>query len=753
MPGLETKLEERGQAEPATPINVDQTADASQSGSSPIDIQITRDPNLFQMLLDTVLDDYERAKSDKEKVDYGTTSKGEKLNFKEWYKRIIDMYNGNRIPKDVPWKFCSNRSIRIATSVVDLIHARLFPSVWNEDLTRWRAMASVYVPKTERISKFMDWWVRVWSPMRPFFDFWTKHTASIGDSLTETYWDVEVNHTTEELDVLGPDGQPVGAGKTKVPKQIKVEKTKSRVIPKDSVFFLKHSRDIQKDPVIIREEVPFRILEELELSGAIINLDELRTKIIVPGIPENADPSERERLRRIKIRNIPVEVVREYMHYDVDGVGTPESVRVWVSPEHRVYLGGIRMRDVTKSGKRPLDLTKYDNYLQRPDDLEGEGVLTKVRELAEEVDAIFNQMTDANTLGVLRPFFYDPSGDVDAPAIKLGPNKGMPVTDPNRNVYFPPLDIPTERLINAIRLTLEFIERLTAASEYVMGRESGTVGGSGTATRTQAIVQSAEIRFSLPSERLRFGASRIVQQHLDIIQLNIPIGMEEKVLGEKGEKIFSDGELSAQGINGEFTAFQLADPSMGSKETERQLMGMMYSILMQNVLVGTDPVKIYTVTADFLKAYGRDPERYLGPAPMTDDVTDPEDENTLMLNGDFSRVIPQMAENHLFHIHKHLEFAKSPHFLELQQTAPELTNQIMEYNKLHVEQHFAMLQQMMALMAKVGGGSVSAGLPDKGGQGASEKPGQQPSVENVSGPMGEALDKKREGEVGKPSHP
>ena len=59
-------------------------------------------------------------------------------------------------------------------------------------------------------------------------------------------------------------------------------------------------------------------------------------------------------------------------------------------------------------------------------------------------------------------------------------------------MYFPNFDIPTERLINAIRLVLEFIERLTAASSYVMGKESEIVGGSGTATRTNAILQNAE---------------------------------------------------------------------------------------------------------------------------------------------------------------------------------------------------------------------------------------------------------------------
>jgi len=279
------------------------------------------------------------------------------------------------------------------------------------------------------------------------------------------------------------------------------------------------------------------------------------------------DEVEKERLRHIKIRNHPVEVLVWYGHYDVDGIGANESLKIMVAEEYKIYLGGVRMRDITKSGRRPLDFTKYDSYLNRPEDLDGEGILQKVKELAEEVDAIFNQMTDANTLSVLKPFFYDPSGDLDAAAINMGPNKGIPVTGPQRNVYIPPFETRTENLINAIRLVMEFVERLTAASEYVMGRESSIVGGSGTATRTQAIVQSAEIRFTLPSERLRLGASRILNTHLDLVQLNIPQGFEEKVVGESDEPIFHAGELTDEGISGEFQAYLLPDPSMGSKQT------------------------------------------------------------------------------------------------------------------------------------------------------------------------------------------
>ena len=765
MPALEVKEEMRGeQGQP----------DQSQTPSSPMDmfkspqvspIQIQADEDMQRTLVEIVMDDFSKASSDRNKRDYGITSKGEKLDFDEWFKRIKDMYNGDRIPKTIPWRFCSNRSLRIATSVLDLLHARLFPGVWNEDLTRWRPGNFVDAPKAERISKFMDWWIRVHNSLRPFYDLWVKYTTGFGDSLTESYWDVEevTTNQTTNVPITDEQGQPLTNqdGSPAIQQQVKlnrIEKTKSRIITKDNVYLMENAKDIQRDPVIIKETILYKDLEDLEKSGICINVtDQLEKFIIVPEPTGNLTPEQKERLRKIKLRNMPVDVIREYLHYDVDGTGVNESVRIMVADIHRVYLGGVRMRDITKSGRRPLDFTKYDNYLSRPEDLDGEGVLHKVRELAEEVDACFNQLTDAHTLAVLRPFFYDPSGDVDAPALNLGPNKGIPVTDPQKNIYFPDFAIPTERLINAIRLIMEFVERLTAASEYIMGRESETVGGSGTATRTQAIVQSAEVRFTLPSERLRAGAARILTQHLDLIQLNIPQGMEQKVLGEKGDRIFQAGELSDEGISGEFEAFLLPDPSMGSKSSERNLMSMIYSVLMQNPIVASDPTKIYAVCADTLKAYGRDESqiiKWLGPAPMSDDVTDPSDENTLMLQGDFRRVVPQITENHIDHIMKHQELMQSPNFQALAAHAPELINQIVQFDMQHIQQHIQMMQMMQQMMAaaqkqqKKGMGGESGAFG--GNPNASQEAGPQQGVGNMQGPMGEALNTQREGKVGQP---
>jgi hypothetical protein len=331
--------------------------------------------------------------------------------------------------------------------------------------------------------------------------------------------------------------------------------------------------------------------------------------------------------------------------------------------------------------------------------------------------------------------------------MKLAPNVMHPVTDPARNVYFPEFQINTDRLINAIRMVLEFIERLTAASSYVMGRESDIVGGSGTATRTNAIVQSAEMRFTRPVERLKDGAARILTRLLDIIQLNIPPGMDQRVLGEDGKPIFQQGELSDQGVSGQYDAYLIGDATMGSKEMERQIATTLYGLVLQNPIVATDPYKLYKFTADLLKSVGKEPKEYLGPEPSLDDIDDPEDENTLMVQGDFDRVRVNMAENHIVHIQKHMELMASPSLqLLASQGLVSLVQQITQYNQMHIQEHQQMLQAILGMVNQIGGkNGISS---DKGGGPATDKSANpDQGMANGSGPFGKAVNTQKDGTV------
>ena len=720
-------------------------------------IQLQLSDEMQDNLVDIILEDYQSAIAAKEERTYGTTSRGIKLGFDEWRKELLDLYNSERLPKTIPWRFCSNRSLRLAKAIVDMLHARLFPTISNEELLKFRAENIASFPKLERIQKLEHWWEFVHSRIRQFLDDWTKIEIAFGDCIAESSWEANprAEAAPEATSVVGPDGQPLqeANGQPSVVKSSQIileEKTITKIYTRDKYFLQKGSKNIQREPVIFKEDFFYRDLEEGEMKGQFVNVSNL-LKDKLPFSKEGTTdltPEEAERIKDIKIRNQNIEVLKAYISFDANGDGFPEDIRVYVNEEHRIFLGAVKMTDITKSGRRPLDFTKIESRLEDVEENFGQGVLETVKELAEEIDSLFNQLSDANTLSIMMPGFYDPGGDLDAPALFLQPNKITPLSDPQRSIYFPTINAPIDKLIAAIRLVIEFVERLTAASSYVMGKESEIVGGSGTATRTNAIVGASNERFAIPAERLRAGAANIIRQRLDILQLNIPPGLEQRILGDDGSPIFAPNELSMEGISGEFDCYLLPDPSMGSKESEQQIAQMLYSILGQNPLVMQNMPGFYRLTADLIKSVGKNEKEYLGPAPDQDFIDDPDIENTLMIQGDFTKVVPMIQENHQVHIQKHMNLLQSP---SLAQVPPHLLGEITGFAQQHIQQHMMMMQMIMQMMHKGGQGGGGAKGPEgnkSGAKGALQGPNSQPGMEQVPGPLGQALNEKRSGEGG-----
>lgn len=698
-------------------------------------IQIKVSPQLEELLVETVIDYYKSAEEARAKRDHGTNAQGNAYNFDTKIKHLKDMYYGRRETKRIPWVNCSNRSMKIAMAIIEMLHSRIFPVVWNEDLIRWKPGDSTDKGKVDRINKLMFWWVNVKTKMREFYDKWIKSAIGFGSVVTEVSWSVKIKDTGEYIttpitdeygiQIYNKDGTPAQDKK----KKLKLEEaTKTEIIPLENVYFQEGQNCIDEEPVIIKSPWLFSQLEAMEKDGQAVNVRkplhedslflEKALEPFLESVVSNYSNDKADIIREVKLRAKPVDVLRAYLKVDIDDDGLAEDIRVLVDPISRVYLGGVKVTELSKRGARPLDVTKINDLLEAPDSLEGYGYLEMVLPLAEEIDAIFNQITDANTLSVLRPGFYDPSGNLQPQNITLAPNKMIPVPNPQQNIYFPDFQIATERLLVAMRAVLEFIERLTAASSYVMGKESEIVGGSGTATRTQAIVGAAEQRFAIPAQRMRAGAARILTLVLDQLQKNIPLGLETRVLGEDNEPIFKSNELTESGISGEYDAYLLEDLSGGSISIERQLADYVYQTLLANPIVNTDPIKIYNETAHWLKAYGEDPTEHLGPEPLGGEIHTPEEENTMMLQGDFAQVRAKLTENHIHHIYKHNELVVSPTFMTL---SPMAQQNVMAFMQAHIQEHRMMMQQMMQLSQKVGtNGKTGTG---KANQGASTTSG------------------------------
>lgn len=718
---------------------------------------------LQRVAVEIVLADFEAAKTAREARDYGYSAKGAQLRFDQWLKELKDLYFGRREPKTVPWQYCSNRSLMIAMSILEVLHARILPAVYNEELTRFRPVEAIDRDRAEHIERFMFWWIRVQVKLREFFDVWVRATIAFGSTVTYSSWDeqwIDTGGLREAQPTVNPDGTVTIVPPEKVLEHR--ERSKSEVLPLEDVYFQPGATDIQRDTVVIKRRALYRDLEDLERQGKLCNISQPTVEGLLPlqervmpsgAVVEGVTSDEQAELLNIRRRNLPIEVLHYFGTIDIDGDGLGEPVQLFVVAEHRLYIGGWKVSDTSRRGLRHLEVTKFIPRLDEPQSLYGLGVLEQVKELALEIDAIFNQMTDANTLGVLRPGFYDPSGDLEPTALNLSPNKMTPVTRPRDNLFFPDVNIPTERLVIAVRTVLEFIERLTAASSYIMGKESEIVGGSGTATRVEAIVSASNQRHAIPVQTLRMGAARIITHHLDLVQTNLTPGMEQRAFSDGGDPLFAKTPLTQESVAGEMDAYLLPDESMGSKESERQLAQLLYSILLQNPLVATNPAHLYTVTADVVKSWGKDVTAYLGPAPDQAASNRPEDEHALMLSGQVSAVRAAVGQNHLEHMLAHQQFATDP---ALQTLQPDARMQLLAFLQGHLQDHVAHMQLEIQLASRLnrkgGGGYATQSNGAPGGAASPTGPvGPEPGVGAVQSPRAQAGSLQRTGESQRPA--
>ncbi len=294
------------------------------------------------------------------------------------------------------------------------------------------------------------------------------------------------------------------------------------------------------------------------------------------------------------------------------------------------------------------------------------------------------------------------------------------------------MTVPTERLLNAIRLVLEFVERLTAASSFVMGKEGNFSGGSGTATKTAAIVSSAEVRFNLPTANIRRGLGRVITDIFDLCHLNMPGGLERRILGEDNEPVFETSDEVKAAFLQEMDATLLPNAAFGDLATERELAMMLYDkfVIGGNPFIVGNPQKLYKATARVFEAFKESPDEWLGTAPTAKATNDPGEEHTLIRQGQVIHAEPQ--ENHLEHLMVHKQLMESPEILLW-------SKEQIEVLRAHMEEH----QQMMALMLQFqqGGGNGNA-TEDQSGRAAgdSRAAGKSPGEQTNDGSAGPAQD-------------
>jgi hypothetical protein len=207
----------------------------------------------------------------------------------------------------------------------------------------------------------------------------------------------------------------------------------------------------------------------------------------------------------------------------------------------------------------------------------------------------------------------------------------------------------------------------------------------------------------------------------NLCAMNMPQGLEEKILGTQNEQVFPDDQTMKDALALEMECYLAPSADLGDSNTRRQLASLLYDKLLMgmNPLIVNDPNRIWFTTANFLMAYGEDPQEWIGKPASLKPTNDPHEEHTMMRDGRYTPVEPQ--ENHMEHIMVHTEEIQGPNVLLWPAERTKMLQQ-------HILEHQQMMQRVLMAtqnqtdVTSQQGEGGSDGEAD-GGAGAAQKGG------------------------------
>jgi hypothetical protein len=621
---------------------------------------------------------------------------------------IIDMYEGKKEPKSDPFPSCANIKTMVLAMTVELLHAKLFPTVYNDELIYWIPQEKADIDTADNVSKFMKWALR---SMRfsTLVDDMVKNLILEGTVVTKVRWEEEFRwiqrkRIKKESTIKRMKNVILNMMGVKKTKQVeendyeieydykKFENCAVEILPLEDVGFPVHSipgSDETKLRHIWHRTHPFlEDLKDKQDLGWFTNvdgIDSFATEEVMQGTDKSKMDAEGVRASNAKRDNMPLELVEWYGKYNIPGKGRIECI-FWVEKKSKTFLGGMPLLNISRINKRPFVIGQL---IKRTNRMYGKGIGDFVKELQKEMDAIHNQRLDAGTMSLTPPGVYRAASSMTPEEIQIRPGLWLPLDDVNDAKW---LVMPNNVLVSfqEERMLMELIEKIASVGSYQSGQESDINRSRSTARGTLAIISQGEQRFITLAKRIQITLSKVLSNILQQYQEKIPPGLERRILGNDGDPIFPEG-IAPEDIAGGYDVFQGLDTTGGSKSAEQQVAAMLYQGMSQNPFITSNPVGFWELTADAFRAAGKvDVERYIGQKPK---VARPvsqnvNDENMAMLQGHPAHIKP--TDNVMEHLMGHMSFKSSPDGLSM---PPE--------NERLLDEHIiATKQQLLQLMNK-----------------------------------------------------
>ena len=609
-----------------------------------------------------------------------------------------------------PWEGSSNISTMVTTIAVDMIHSRLFPMVWNPELIYFKGTTSHSEEVAENNKVFTQWILT-----KDMEDTQVKVDEIVGrlvaDGLVavKKVWEKKFVYVTR----LVPTGlsQKGEINYSTVYDRVKKERARWLVRDIENVY-LPYNCTNEDDADYIIDEVYYTLpmLREMQQQGLILKDIDMET--VKNAVDKRYDPEGGKKSRldaagidtyTATLDTLPIKCWEGYVRYDINNDKVREECVFLALPDVNIYLSGKPLHCVSRIGKRPW---RIGGFLPRWGTIYAKGIPELVRHLHNELDAIHNQRLDAGNMVIAPFFFYRAASGFDPKTIAVKPATGIPLDDPQRDVYFP--DYNPSRLSVSFQeenIIMDLISKLTYLPPTAFGRETAN---RPTARGTLALISESSQPFNLLAGRVLKFVMGLVTDTRKMYEEHWSHQYAKSILDEKGRQLWS--VLSPEMIAGDYLAFSEVDLEATNSAFEKQADQIMYQSLAQNPLVQQNPSFFWELTANYIRSLGKKSvEKYIGPKP--DFEGNPgivDDENQFLLREQGVQV--NEKDDHVAHMNGHSKFKR--------EMAGVLTGEAMTMLVMHIEEHrlrYLQKLQEMAMMQQQGGNGAQQGQNSSSG--------------------------------------
>lgn len=610
-----------------------------------------------------------------------------------------------------PWADSSNITTMITTISVDMIHSKLFPMVWNPDLIYWKGTTAHNEEIAENNKIFAQWiFTKDMPDTQDNVDEITGRFVLDGTVAVKRRWEKNFVYITRMVsDSLDSKGQV----KYKVVyDKVKRERASWDIKEIERVYFPYNCKN-EDDAEYIIDEVYYTlpILREMKAKKLIlddVNIDDIKVAMQKKFDPEGGQKARLEaagiEVINDRLESIPICCYEGYVKYDIDDDNVREECIFLILPDVDVYLSGKPLHCVSRIGKRPW---KIGQFLKRFGCSLGKGVPELVRNLHNELDAIHNQRIDAGNMAIAPFFFFRSASGFDPKQISVRPATGIPLDDPQRDVYFP--DYNPSRLSVSFQeenIIMDLISKLTYLPPSAFGRESAS---RPTARGTMALIAESGQPFNLLAGRVMKFVLDLVSDTRKMYEEHFDASYARLILDDKGRQAWN--VLSPEMIAGDYMAFSTVDLEKSNSSFESQAAQIRYQALAQSPLCQQNPAFFWELSSDFIKSTGKkDVEKLIGPKP--DYEQNPgivDDENQMLMQE--QPVVVNPKDDDVAHINGHSKFKKEMFDILTPEVLTKLTVHIMEHRASYTQK----LQQSAMVYQGQGGGDTSQLMAPQGG--------------------------------------